>query len=255
MLDGVLIAALCGAGLASLFGSVIFRRAQRRKILAVHAENTVRVTGLMDENARLQAEIEALEQRAMRAEENARTLQAEAEGLVAKIDALEGNTHAMAAEHRAECEELSGSKTEFKSAVLSRIEGFDSEISELRKVATTLQHWNEDMNSLMGQNREMHKQNEQFCSIVKHIVIVSLNAAIEAARAGESGSGFGVVADEVRKLAFRSEALSKEYSNSLYKNDLTTAVVFQEIQADGKMISAAISSIESQINQLKVSLA
>jgi hypothetical protein len=45
--------------------------------------------------------------------------------------------------------------------------------------------------------------------------------------------------------------LSKDYSNSLYKNDLTTTATFQEIQADGKMIISAISGLESQISQLK----
>ena len=103
----------------------------------------------------------------------------------------------------------------------------------------------------MVQNREMHKQNQEFASIVKHVVILSLNAAIEAARAGESWRGFAVVADEVRTLAFRSESLSKEYSKSLHKNDLTTTATFQEIQADGKMITAAISSVEATIGQLK----
>jgi methyl-accepting chemotaxis protein len=78
-----------------------------------------------------------------------------------------------------------------------------------------------------------------------------LNAAIEAARAGESGRGFAVVADEVRKLAARSEALSIEYGRSLHKNDLTTTATFQEIQADGKMIVAAISGVEAIIGQLK----
>jgi hypothetical protein len=55
----------------------------------------------------------------------------------------------------------------------------------------------------------------------------------------------------VRTLAFRSESLSKDYSNSLYKNDLTTTSTFQDIQAGGKMIMAAISGIESMVAQLR----
>ncbi len=252
MPDVVMIAAQCGTVLAAVLVILAMRRGHRRTLAAISEEGEARVTRLMDENARLQAHVESLERSAAVADEGARKSAAEAEDLLAKIDVLEDEARQASATHRAECDELSRSKSELKNEILCGIQRFDSEIGELRKVATTLQHWHEDMNSLMAQNREMHQQNEQFCAIVKHIVILSLNAAIEAARAGESGRGFGVVADEVRKLAFRSEALSKEYSNSLYKNDLTTAVVFQEIQADGKLISAAISSIESRINQLKV---
>jgi methyl-accepting chemotaxis protein len=129
-----------------------------------------------------------------------------------------------------------------------------SEVGEMGNIAVTFENWHEQMDSLMTQNREMHQQNREFGDIVKHVIILSLNAAIEAARAGDSGRGFAVVADEIRNLAGRSEMLSKEFSKSLHKNDLTTTATFQEIQADGKMISAAISSLESRIKQLGVGL-
>jgi hypothetical protein len=143
---------------------------------------------------------------------------------------------------------------ETKLAIRSQLEKLSDEAQQVRNIAITFEHLKEGMDSLMLQNSEMHKQNNEFASIVKHVVILSLNAAIEAARAGESGRGFAVVADEVRTLAFRSETLSKEYSNSLHRNDLTTTTTFQEIQADGKMISAAVSSLESTIGQLKATL-
>jgi len=138
-----------------------------------------------------------------------------------------------------------------KSDLQDHVARLYNETAQLHQIALTFDHWHEEMTTLMEQNREMHKQNSEFASIVKHVVLLSLNAAIEAARAGEAGRGFAVVADEVQVLAVRSEALSKEYSKSLHRNDLTTTATFQEIQADGKMIIGAISSLEALIGKVK----
>ena len=139
----------------------------------------------------------------------------------------------------------------FKADVQQRVDTIAKEVGELTNISLMFEQWHHEMNSLMEQNRLMHRQNNEFGSIVKHVVILSLNAAIEAARAGEYGRGFAVVADEVRNLATRSENLSKEYGKSLHKNDLTTTATFQQIQAEGKMITAALMGLESIINQLK----
>jgi hypothetical protein len=37
----------------------------------------------------------------------------------------------------------------------------------------------------------------------------------------------------------------------LHKNDLVTTATFQDIQAGGKMMMAAISGLESQLSQLR----
>ena len=144
---------------------------------------------------------------------------------------------------------------DLRADLRTRVGRIADEAASLRKIAVTFEHWHEEMSSLLAQNREMKTQNEEFASIVKHVVIVALNAAIEAARAGEQGRGFAVVADEVRKLAARSETLSIDYSRSLHKNDLTTTATFQEIQADGKMIVAAIGGVENMIGQIRARLA
>ncbi|HEY2022961.1 methyl-accepting chemotaxis protein [Paraburkholderia sp.] len=119
-----------------------------------------------------------------------------------------------------------------------------AEAARLKSLSITFERWHEQMISLMSQNRDMHKKNQELSSIVQHVLIVSLNASIEAARAGSAGRGFSIVASEVRSLASRSQDLSKSYRESLHRNDLTTAATFQDIQAGGKMITATLGGVE-----------
>lgn len=117
-------------------------------------------------------------------------------------------------------------------------------IEKLLGLIKTFERWHEDMSVLLTHNREMHERNDEFASIVRQVVIVALNASIEAARAGEMGRGFAVVANEVRTLANRAEALSKDYRDNLYKNDLITTTTFQDMQAGGKMIIGAVTELQ-----------
>lgn len=125
------------------------------------------------------------------------------------------------------------------------------EAARLRGLSGTFERWHEQMISLMTQNHDMHKKNQELSAIVAHVLIVSLNASIEAARAGTAGRGFSIVASEVRTLATRSQELSKSYQNSLHRNDLVTTATFQDIQAGGKMITASLGSVDALASQLE----
>jgi chromosome segregation ATPase len=127
-------------------------------------------------------------------------------------------------------------------------EAMAGEVSSLLGLVKTFERWHGDMNMLIRHNSEMHSLNDDFALIVRHMVIVTLNASIEAARAGEQGRGFAVVASEMRQLAARAEKLSSDYRARLYENDLITTTTFQGLQAGGKMIMGSVIGLDL-INQ------
>jgi methyl-accepting chemotaxis protein len=129
------------------------------------------------------------------------------------------------------------------------------EIRTLHGLAKTFERWHADMNILIAHNREMHTKNDEFSTLVRQVVIVTLNASIEAARAGEMGRGFAVVADEMRTLATRAASLSKDYRDNLYANDLITTTTFQDLQAGGKMIMGSVIGLDLLNKKTKESLA
>jgi len=247
--------ALLAITLASVLAcGLIAKRRVRRRLAELTQAHDAALRALHSEIATLAERAQDVDRRSAELTQHAAELLAERQALQESLAALQRQTHQLASERQAEQDSWQATDSAFRSDLAQRVARLAAEAASLRAVSITFEHWHEEMDSLMAQNREMHRQNDEFCAIVKHIVILSLNAAIEAARAGESGRGFGVVADEVRKLAFRSEALAKDYGNSLYKNDLTTTATFQEIQADGKMITSAIGGLESMLGQLQSQL-
>jgi hypothetical protein len=138
-----------------------------------------------------------------------------------------------------------------KADIIRQTDGLTTDAAHLKTLAVAFERWHQDMISLMERNRDMHRQGEDLVTIVRQLIMLSLNAAIEAARAGDSARGFVVVAAEVRSLALRAQSLSKNLGSNLDKNDLMTTATFQDIQAGGKMMMAAISGLESMVKNLR----
>ncbi|WP_233830051.1 methyl-accepting chemotaxis protein [Paraburkholderia sp. ZP32-5] len=165
----------------------------------------------------------------------------------AALESQLADLHAQSGQHAHDRDALQSSLDEAKAhhaEWLQHATQIAEEAARLRTLSITFERWHEQMISLMSQNRDMHKKNQELSAIVQHVLIVSLNASIEAARAGSAGRGFSIVASEVRSLASRSQDLSKSYRESLHRNDLTTAATFQDIQAGGKMITATLGGVE-----------
>ena len=147
---------------------------------------------------------------------------------------VEQMTAALAELESASSRDISDAQSRYdqlKSELLLQTSQLAKEAGLLKSVAVTFEHWHEEMISLMAQNRNMHVKNQEFVSIVKQVIILSLNASIEAARAGDSGRGFAVVADEVRKLS----SLSGETGRNISE---TTDIV-------SRAIASAFSNAES----------
>ncbi|MCG5077551.1 methyl-accepting chemotaxis protein [Paraburkholderia tagetis] len=228
---GVAVAALCAVGLS--------RRSR------AHWRDAERSLRAQHDDALAQAEARVLAERERAALEH-EPLAAQIESLRADLAQRKWVNEAM--------ESALATERAHSAEALQRAERIAAEAARLKQMSMVFERWHEQMISLMAQNRDMHEKNQVLSSIVSHVLIVSLNASIEAARAGAAGRGFSIVASEVRTLATRSQELSKSYRDSLHRNDLVTTATFQDIQAGGKMIAAALASVESLTQQLHVQL-
>ncbi|RDK02067.1 methyl-accepting chemotaxis protein [Paraburkholderia lacunae] len=239
MIPQYLMAAVAGGAITALLAFAVHKLQNGKTIARLRAESEARIDTLLSEHA---GHVETLREREQFAQDLEASLAQLREELARQSAASEDLRTALQA------------ATDDKDQWAHHAQQIASEAARLKSLGATFERWHDQMISLMTQNHDMHAKNQELSSIVRHVVIVSLNASIEAARAGAAGRGFAVVASEVRSLAARSEDLSKSYRDSLHRNDLTTTSTFQDIQAGGKMIAASLSSVESLANQFQAKL-
>jgi methyl-accepting chemotaxis protein len=229
VIEQYLLAALAGGAITAILALPVHRMSIAKTVARLRSEADGKILTLEQANERHAEALEQAEREQQKLESSIIKLH---EDLTRQLDIADKDRAALAA------------VVEDKDEWLEQARRIAAEASRLKSLAATFERWHEQMISLMKQNEDMHAKNHELSSIVKHVVIVSLNASIEAARAGTAGRGFAVVASEVRALAARSEELSRSYRDSLDRNDLTTTATFQDIQAGGKMITASLGSVE-----------
>lgn len=239
MIEPYLIAALAGSAATAAVALAAHRLNRGKSTLRARSESSARIETLSEENARQAALIDQGAQEKQELEAAIAQLRDDLAKQASASDEVRASLNVAIDE---------------RDQLVQHADRIAGEALRLKSLGATFERWHEQMISLMTQNQDMHAKNQELSSIVRHVVIVSLNASIEAARAGQAGRGFAVVASEVRALAARSEELSKSYRDSLDKSDLTTTATFQDIQAGGKMITASLASVESLAHQFQSKL-
>ena len=169
VIEQYLLAASAGAVATAMLALLLHKLHSARTLARFQAETNGRIHTLTQTNAQQNALIDQGQQEMQ-----------ELESSIAQLHDDLAKQSKIAGEDRAALE----ASVEDKENLLDHARRIAAEASRLKSLAATFERWHEQMISLMTQNQDMHAKNQELSSIVKHVVIVSLNASIEAARAG-----------------------------------------------------------------------
>ncbi|KAF7598510.1 MAG: chemotaxis protein [Candidatus Dactylopiibacterium carminicum] len=238
--------ALSGAALLAL-GATPFLRKRRQQHEAQQAQIQALTTRITAEE--LTTRLAAVRDDAATRQDRALAQQQAGHERALEDARREAETEAMArADNLLRAHE--GELISLRRALLAEHEAVTRNIESLLDIMKIVERWHDEMQAILSNNDELREQNAEFSRIVKHVVILSLNASIEAARAGEHGLGFAVVADGVRDLADTASRWALHYKENLDKNDFITTTTFQDIQASGSMIRTAVLTLKAANEQI-----
>ncbi len=235
------------------------------KTVQIFQDNAVRIRGLEQKEAEVQARAEAERRAAMESIASdfersvtgiVRTVSTAAAGMqttaqsmtATASDASARAATVGAASQRssdnvgtvaAAAEELSGSVTE-----ISRQVARSSEIAS--KAVSDAERTNATVGALSTGAEKIGEVVKLIHSIAAQTNLLALNATIEAARAGDSGRGFAVVASEVKALANQTAKATEEISSQVAAMQASTSEAVASI--------GGITETISQMSEITVSI-
>ena len=183
--------------------------------------------------------------------DNARTIDAGANEMLAAADDLSKRTEQQAASVEETAAALEQVTTAVKESSV-RAEHAGALVSHTREGA---EHSGEIVRRAVAAMQEIEKSSSEISSIIGVIDeiafqtnLLALNAGVEAARAGDAGKGFAVVAQEVRELAQRSANAAKEIKGLINTSGQQVRHGVALVDETGKALETIVREVQ-EINQ------
>jgi len=189
---------------------------------------------------------------AMRAvSENARSIDAGANEMLAAADDLSKRTEQQAAS----VEETAAALEQVTTAVKDSAIRADEAGQLVSRTKQGAEHSGDVVRRAVAAMQQIEQSSSEISNIIGVIDdiafqtnLLALNAGVEAARAGEAGKGFAVVAQEVRELAQRSANAAKEIKALITKSGEQVRNGVSLVDETGRALETIVREVQ-EINQ------